>query len=1066
MRKEGYYRNPILWGQKIVFVADDDLWVVPVEGGKAERLTSGIGEVNDPAFSPDGKWIAFTGTYEGHTEAYVIPADGGEAKRLTYISEGSTVVDWASKNTVIFSSAKNDPFLRLRSLYTVELDTGRVEKMPCGPANFISLNPEGKGSVLQRHGYGYVSWKRYRGGTTGELWIDITGNGKFTVLITLEGNLLRPLWVGNRIYFLSDHEGHGNVYSCTPQGTDLQRHTSHEDYFVRGLNHDGKQFVYTAGGTLYTFSPQTGASKKLSIEFRSSFTQRARKFVNPAPYLSTYALDKKGERVAVVTRGRPFSFANWEGGVEQYGERDGVRYKSIEWLHDQKRLVILSDREGKDILEVHDADPLKNPKLLKKLDMGRVVSIVPSPVQDTIALVNHRNELFHINLKTEKAHLIDKATIGMMGRPSWSPDGKWIVYDFPLNQQLRAIKLCQVKTFDTHVITQPVLQDFSPCFDEQGKYIYFLSCRTYSPYPDNLQFEMGFPKGVKPCLILLQDILTSPFIPLLKVEEEKKDKKGSKKEEEKSKDIVIDLKGIEKRILEFPVAEGNYLAIAGIPGKVLYLARPSHTAPKGDEDGSQSQNTLECYDFAMQKGDVLVHNVSSFTVSGNGQWLCYYSSQKLRVIKAGEKPQETDPSYRKGGWIDLNRLKVSVDPFKEWSQMFEESWRLQKEFFWTEDMSKIDWDGVYKRYSPLLERIATRGELSDLIGEMHGELGTSHAYVMGGDYRPSPRYPLGELGADFVYDKGEKAYRITNIAEGDRWNPSCTSPLTSPGLGLKEGSLLLTINGQKLDETTSPEKLLVNQAGNIVSLGIKEGNKKIRTVSVKALASQTSVRYRDWVEANRRYVHTKTKGRVGYLHIPDMQVQGFAEFHRGFLAEVGREGLVVDIRFNGGGNVSGLLLEKLSRKRLGYDQSRWWGDVPYPFESPAGPMVTLANEYAGSDGDIFAHSFKMLKLGPVIGKRTWGGVIGIWPRNPLIDGGSTSQPEFSFWFHDIGWSVENYGVEPDIEVEITPQDYVKGNDPQLDRGIKEVLAIMAANPPQKPCSTERPNLAPPKLRKK
>lgn len=398
--------------------------------------------------------------------------------------------------------------------------------------------------------------------------------------------------------------------------------------------------------------------------------------------------------------------------------------------------------------------------------------------------------------------------------------------------------------------------------------------------------------------------------------------------------------------------------------------------------------------------------------------------------------------------------------------MFEDSWRLQKEFFWTEDMSKINWDEVFKRYSPLLKRIATRGELSDLIGEMHGELGTSHAYVSGGDMRHPPRYPLGELGADFVYDKREKGYRVTNITHGDQWNPSCTSPLTSPGLGLAEGSLILTLNGQRLDEETFPEKLLVNQAGNIVSLGIKETKSKVKTVNVKTLSSQTPARYRDWVEANRAYVHKKTKDRLGYIHIPDMGIMGFAEFHRSFLAEVGKEGLIIDVRFNGGGNVSGLLLEKLSRKRLGYDQSRWWGNIPYPFDSPAGPMVALTNEYAGSDGDIFTHSFKMLNLGPVIGKRTWGGVIGIWPRHPLMDGGQTTQPEFSFWFHDVGWKVENHGVEPDIEVEISPQDYVKGHDPQLDRGIKEVLAIMEASPPQKPCSTERPNLVAPKLKGK
>jgi tricorn protease len=1062
MIRKGYYRNPTLQKDKLVFVADDDLWEVPLSGGKPERLTAGLGEANDPSFSPDGKWIAFTSTNEGHPEVYVMPSEGGEAARLTYISEGSQVVGWTPAGEVVFSSTKNNPF-RLRSLFKVDLKMGRVEQIPCGPANYISYEPKGRGCVIQRHGHGYVSWKRYRGGTAGELWIDRQGTGKFQKLIDIKGNALFPLWVQNRIYFISDHQGHGNVYSCTPEGTDLKRHTSHEDYFVRGLSHDGTTFVYTAGGNLFHYSPEKKTPQEIKVDFVSSFSQRSRKFADPVSYLSGYSLDKNGSHLSIITRGRPFSFANWEGAVQQYGENDGIRYKSASWLHDNKRLLIVSDREGEDRLEIHASDPLETPKILKKMNLGRILTIKPSPTQDEVVLINHRCELFHVNLKTQKLHLIDKSSFGDMWGLDWSPDGKWIAYDYPLNDRLRAIKLCEMKTFKVTVITRPLLEDFRPSFDPGGKVLYFLSKRTYSPYSDNLQFEMGFPKGTKPYLILLDETLTSPFIPQLKGEEVKPKKE---KKEEKVKSIKIDLKGIEDRILEFPVPEGDYVAIRGIPGgKVLYLSQPLQSSLGGEGEDRSSSGSIECYDFATKKEETMIPKVSSFTLSGDSQWLCYYGSKKLRVVKAGEKPQDNDPSYRKGGWIDLNRVKVSVTPPTEWVQIFDEVWRLQRDFFWTEDMSKVDWKGIYKRYRPLLDRIATRGELSDLISEMHGELGTSHAYVFGGDFRPIPQYPLGELGADFIYDKAQKSYRISNIAKGDRWTPHQTSPLTAPGLGIGEGDLLLAINGQRLDEKTSPEKLLVNQARNFISLLVKSGKKKTNNVFVKTLASQTPVRYRDWVEKNRAYVHEKTKGRIGYIHIPDMGVKGFAEFHRSFLAELSREGLIVDVRFNGGGNVSSLLLEKLNRKRLGYDQSRWWGAMPYPLESPNGPMVALTNEYAGSDGDIFCHSFKVLKLGPLIGKRTWGGVIGMWTRHSLVDGGGTSQPEFSFWFNDVGWAVENYGVDPDIVVEITPQDYEKGVDPQLDRGIREVLAILKASPPPKPFSTERPNLAPPRLEK-
>ncbi len=1066
MKRDGYFRNPTVWKDKLVFIADDDLWEVQLSGGKAERLTSGIGESNDPCFSPDGKWIAFTGTYEGHPEVYVMSSEGGEPQRLTYISEGSSVVGWKSQSEVIFSSTKNNPF-RLRALYTVNTKTGKIEKIPCGPSNFISYNPQGKGSVIQRHGHGYVSWKRYRGGTAGELWIDNQGIGNFRKLIPVQGNALRPLWVKSRIYFVSDHQGHGNVYSCTPEGTDLKRHTSHEDYFVRGLNHHGNSLVYTAGGTLFHFSLDEITSLKIDVDFPSSFSQRARKFVDASLYLSSYSLDKKGSHLAITTRGRPFSFSNWEGAVHQYGEKDGIRYKFITWLYDNKRLLIVSNREGEDRLEIHDTDPLKSPKILNKLDLGRVLTIKPSPTQDEAVLINHRCELFHINLKSQKLHLIDKSVFGDMGGLSWSPDNKWIVYDFPLTDRLRAIKLCEIKGFKTHVITRPLREDFSPSFDPEGKYIYFLSRRIYSPTSDNLQFEFGFPKGTKPFLILLDETLPSPFVPQVKEESEqhKKKKKTDEKKEEGVKTIKIDLKGIEDRVLEFPVSEGVYSSIRGIPGKALYLSIPIHGAPEGEEEDSTMRGNLDCYDFAMKKEDTLISKISSFALSGDNQWLCYYSARRLRVVKAGEKPQDSDSSYRKGGWIDLSRIKVSVTPLKEWVQIFDEVWRLQKDFFWTEDMSMVDWRGIYNRYRPLVDRIATRGDLTDLISEMHGELGTSHAYVFGGDFRQPSSYPLGDLGADFVFDPDHKAYKILNIAQGDRWSPSQTSPLTSPGLGIQEGTFLLAVNGQRLDEKTPPEKLLVNQARNMVSLLVKDKKKNTKSVFVRTLFSQTPARYRDWVEKNRAYIHEKTNGQVGYIHIPDMGLKGFAEFHRSFLAELNRDGLIVDVRFNGGGNVSALLLEKLGRKRLGYDQSRWWGSMPYPYESPMGPMVALTNEYAGSDGDIFSHSFKMLKLGPLIGKRTWGGVVGIWPRHSLVDGGSTTQPEFSFWFHDVGWGVENYGVDPDIEVEITPQDYEQGIDPQIDRGIAEVLAILKASPSQKPTLLERPNLAPPRLGK-
>ena len=455
--------------------------------------------------------------------------------------------------------------------------------------------------------------------------------------------------------------------------------------------------------------------------------------------------------------------------------------------------------------------------------------------------------------------------------------------------------------------------------------------------------------------------------------------------------------------------------------------------------------------------------------------------RRLRVMDATATADglSEEGAPRVTGWLDLDRVKVSVEPHREWQQMFKEAWRLQRDQFWTADMSRVNWQAVFDRYFPLVDRVGSRQEFSDLMWEMQGELGTSHAYEMGGDYRPHPSYPLGSLGATLRWSEEAQGYETLDWVVGDVWEPGVHSPLAEPGVDVQPGDVLIAVNGQPLSRSVTPAALLVNLADQEVRLTFRarpapEGatepapdapadGARVRHVTVRALATETPARYRAWVNHNRARVQAQSEGRLGYLHIPDMGPRGFAEFHRGFLAEIRREGLVVDLRFNGGGHVSELLLEQLARKRLGFDLSRWEGVMPYPRESVAGPMVALTNECAGSDGDIFSHCFKLMQLGPLIGKRTWGGVIGIWPRHALVDGTVTTQPEYSFWFRDVGWQVENYGTDPDIEVEITPDDFRQGQDPQLDRAIAECLALLAQNPPLTPDLDARPDLSLPSL---
>jgi tricorn protease len=1052
---QGYYRYPAVYKDTLVFVSEEDLWQVPLTGGIPRRLTTGLGSVTHPVFSPDGKWIAFAGSEEGHSEVYIMPSEGGQAERITYLGDQVQVVNW-TKEGIYFSSSSGFPFGRVNQLFKVDAKKKQPDLLPFGPANHIAFADKGK-AVIQRHGYReYGYWKRYRGGTAGNLWIDNEGDGEYHELISLKGNLFRPLWIGERIYFVSDHEGVGNVYSCKPDSSDLQSHTNHKDFYVRYIYSDGKTIVYNAGGDLYKLALSTGKSELVKIDYISPRTQRNRKFVSASRYLEDYALSPRGDYMTLLARGKAFCFSNWEGATLQFGTSDTVRYRNPQWLNDGQRIVVITDECGDECLEIYNAETLERLKGSKTVDIGRIIEMKISPTKDEMVISNHRCELIHVDLKTFKIKVLDRSPNAEIQGFDWSPDGVWVAYSCALNRHQWILKMVDVRKGKPIAITKPVLKDMCPSFDPDGQYLYFLSAREFNPYVDSLHFEYGFPNGMKPYLITLQKDLMNPFIDratdLKKKDDDKDEDDDKKKKSKKSKATQIDFEGIENRLIPFPVDEGLFGQIVGLKGKVMFTAIPLE-GTMGHEGSTEpdAEDELFIYEFDGQKLTSIADGITEFSVNQDRSTMVCRIGNRLRVGKAGEKIESDSdsPKYSKrNGWIDLSRVKVLVNPESEWKQMYREAWRLQRDHFWREDMSKVNWDAVYSRYEPLLDRLGAREELSDLIWEMQGELGASHAYVFGGDVRYPPHYGVAKLAADFEYDAKMKAYRIRNIAFGDCWQDKFGSPLGAAGLNVKEDDLLWAINGKPCDEKNRPESHLINQAGQEVQLTISDGKgKNKRQVTVETLRSQYMARYREWVEANRAYVHKKTDGKVGYIHIPDMSPWGFSEFHRGFLAELDRPGLVVDVRYNGGGHVSQLLIEKLARRRLGYDQCRWFGLSSYPEDAAQGPMVCLTNEYAGSDGDMFSHVFKMMKLGPLLGKRTWGGVIGIWPRHSLVDGGMTTQPEFSFWFKDVGWGIENYGVDPDIVIEYKPQDYAAGRDPQLDRSIKEVEKIMKSSPP-------------------
>ena len=1065
---QGYYRFPTIHNDTIVFVCEDDLWTVSVEGGIPHRLTSNLGETSCPFLSPNGKDVAFIGREEGHPEVYCMPAQGGSARRLTFLGANATIVGWSPDGKrILFASTTEQWYLRTFYIYSVSKNKDIPKVVQVGPANEISYG-RGRGVVIGRNPADPARWKRYRGGRVGELWVDPKGNGNFKKLINVKGNLASPMWIDERIYFISDHEGIGNVYSCTPHGKNLKRHSNHTDFYVRNTKTDGRNVVYHAGGDIYVYHTDAHRSKKVNIQYRSPMVQASRKFVDSSGYLEDYAIHPKGNAVSITSRGKVFSMPNWEGPVTQNGKKISARYRLGRWLYDGRRFVVVTDERGEDSLKIYFTDGSKNPMSLPMLDIGRPIELEPSPKKPLVALTNHRFELVLVNLQSKKRIILDKSKYNRISDITWSPDGEWVAYSFWNTERTSCIRLCNAINRKIYSITKAVLNDFMPRFDPDSKYLYFLSNREFDPVYDTMQFELSFPANIKPYLIPLRKDIPSPLrytqIAPTGLETPEQAQVQSKNQKEKTR---IDLDGIEDRIIPLPVSAGKYQQIWGIKDKILFSVFPIEGSIKDWlTEEAPSNGILQYYDLKEQKTKVITKGITNFKISQDGNILIYHSKNRLRIAKPVEKLDEKlqkGPTGPTSGWLDLSRIRVLVEPRHEWRQMYRDAWRLQRDHFWTKDMSGVDWKKVYKRYLPLLDRIGTRAEFSDLIWEMQGELGTSHAYEWGGDYRKSPQYRQGFLGADFQYDRKFDAYRITRIVKGDPWDKDKTSPLLAPGLNIKRSDLLFTIDGKRVNKTTLPQELLVNRAGTEVSITIAGPNgRNKRTVTVKTLKDEAPARYRDWVEATRERVHRESKNKIGYVHIPDMGPAGFAEFHRYFLSEIHYPALIVDVRYNRGGHVSELLIEKLARKRIGYDITRWGQPGPYPSESVLGPIVALTNEYAGSDGDIFSHAFKLYKIGPLIGKRTWGGVIGISPYYSLSDGGLTTQPEYSFWFIDVGWGVENYGTDPDIEVENRPQDYAKGKDPQLARGIKECMKLLKKHKPEVPKFGKRPKLTLPK----
>lgn len=1054
----GYLRFPSLHGDMVAFTAEDDVWLAPLDGGRAWRVSADNVPVNHPRISPDGTTVAWTSTRDGAPEAHIAPVAGGPAKRLTYWGSWKTQVrGWTPDGEVLVVSTHGQATLRRTWARAVPLDGGPAATLPYGPVGDVAHGPH---TVLLSAPMGREAawWKRYRGGTAGKLWIDRGADGEFTRLHEeLDGNLEYPLWAGDRVAFLSDHEGTGALYSSLGDGTDLQRHTPLGGFYARHAASDGTRVVYASAGELWLLDDLQGAEpRRLDVRLGGSRADLQPYPVNAARWFGSAAPDHTARGSAVAVRGAVHWVTHRAGPARALAAEPGVRARLPRTFRaeGEEWVVWVTDAEGEDALEFAPATgaaPGTTPRRLAAGRLGRVLELAMAPDGSRAAVAAHDGRLLLVERETGEIREVTRSEHGDVSDLAFSPDSGWLAWSHPGPSPLAQLRIANTTDLTVTEATPLRFRDYAPAFTLDGRHLAFLSSRSFDPVYDEHVFDLAFVEGVRPYLITLAATTPSPFGPQRHGRPFGTPDKDETPDSEGTPATRIDLDGLADRIVPFPVEAARYTNLRAAKDGVLWLRHPVRGvlgASRATPDAPDPKSALERYDLAQQRLEHLAADADHFRVSGDGKRVLLWSDGRLRVVPADRRASDDEDSDSNIP-VDLGRVRQTVDPVAEWRQMYDETGRVMRDNFWRADMGGVDWDGVLDRYRPLLDRLATHDDLVDLLWEVHGELGTSHAYVTPrGGFGHGERQGL--LGADLSRHE-DGTWRIDRILPSETSDPEARSPLAAPGVAVRPGDAIVAVAGRPVDPVTGPGPLLVGTAGKPVELTVSPaGGGDPRHAVVVPLADEEPLRYHDWVAGRRAHVHEKSGGRLGYLHVPDMQAPGWAQIHRDLRVEVAREGLVVDVRENRGGHTSQLVVEKLARRIVGWDLPRGMQPESYPRDAPRGPVVAVANEFSGSDGDIVNAAIRALGIGPVVGTRTWGGVIGIDSRYRLVDGTLITQPKYAFWLEGAGWGVENHGVDPDVEVVQRPQDWAAGRDVQLDEAIGLALEALEATPAKTP----------------
>jgi len=1068
-------RQPDVSRTHIAFVYAGDIWVMPKEGGTAQRLSSPKGEESFPRFSPDGSKIAFSANYDGNVDVYVVPTLGGEPKRLTHHPMPDRVLDWTPDGqSILFASGRESGRQRFNQFYTVSVEGGLPTKLPVPYGEFGAIAPDGVTFAYTQKQRDTRTWKRYRGGWAPEIWTFNLRDFSSADLTHNVANDAQPMWHGRTLYFLSDRgpAERYNIWKMNADGSEPTQVTHFTDFDVTYPAIGPEDLVFQAGGKLYRVSLADDVQHEVPAEVVTDLASLKPHAEKVARYINGGGISPTGKRAVLEARGELFTLPARHGVVLDLTRTSGVAERNPSWSPDGKYVAYWSDRSGEYELTVRAADGTGKERRLTHLGAGFRYTPFWSPDARSLAYIDQAGVIRLTDVGSGRTKEVETAAMWMghgaasAFRISWSPDGRWMAYALSEENGHGAVHLYDTHSGEVHRVTSGYYDDAQPTFGPDGKYLFLLTNRSFSPVYGNEVGTWSYPNTTRIAAIPLRADVASPLAP--RNDEEKPDtagaedesakqggktgKGGSEKGREETREhgagktpaVAIDLDGFEERLVLLPPDAGNYADLFAASGKVIYRRRPrSGSAGKA--------SPVLFWDLKERKEKTVLGNADGLSVSHDGKKALVMRQGKFAIVDLAPRQKLEHP-------LATGDMEMTINPRAEWKQIFADAWRMERDYFYDPHMHGVDWQAMRARYGKLLDDAVTRWDVNFVIGELIGEMNSSHTYRGGGDVERAPSRPVGMLGVDWALENG--AYRIKHIVRGAPWDSEVRSPLDAPGVDVHEGDYVLAVNDVPLDTSEDPWAAFAGLGGKtaIVTVNDRPEMDGARRVLVKLLTSETRLRNLEWIESNRRHVEEATGGRVGYIYVPNTGVDGQTELVRQFAAQFPKEALIIDERFNSGGQIPDRFIELLNRPQLAYWAVRNGKDWRWPPVSHRGPMAMLINGWSGSGGDAFPYYFKEAGLGPLIGTRTWGGLIG-YSGNPVpVDGGRLTVPTFRMYSPKGEWFPEGHGVDPDIEVPEDPTALAKGTDPQIERAIRELMAELKAHPagaPKRPAYEDR-----------